>query len=141
MTDILPSGVVQARMNWDRWIADCWVCASALTVPPGTDAIACWDCGAAIGPILWPRDPDGIEMVLGFRPDPNTRSWEPGETISDLMAENAAHGIRPPQEWIALAEAAPDGRLELLGTTDDVITSGLLLAALPAGRPRPAIGT
>lgn len=139
MTDILLAGTVQARHNWNRWVADCGACTSALTVPPGTTEAFCWDCHAVIGPIVWPADPDGIEAILAMRPDPNTRSWDPGETLEDLLQENAAHGLIP-AEWHALADRM-GGVLELLGTTDGVITSGLLLDALPAGRPRPAIGT
>jgi hypothetical protein len=28
-----------------------------------------------------------------MRPDPTTRNWFPGETLHDLMFENASHGI------------------------------------------------
>jgi hypothetical protein len=139
VTDILLAGAIQARHNWGRWIVDCGNCSSALMVPPGTPRMTCWDCLSPIGPIVWPADPDGIELILGYRPDPNTRSWEPGETLEDLLRENTEHGLIP-DEWLALAQAQPDGRLELLGTTGGVITGGLLLEALPAGRPRPAIG-
>jgi hypothetical protein len=29
------------------------------------------------------------------RPDPTTRHWLPGETVDDLLAENAAYGVTP----------------------------------------------
>jgi hypothetical protein len=138
VTDLMLPGTVPARHNWNRWVADCRVCTSALTIPPGTAEVTCWDCGATIGPILWPPDPDGIEAILAYRPDPNTRSWEPGETLAELLAENAAHGLLP-DAWLALDD--PHGRLELMSTVGEVIVGGLLLDALPAGRPRPAIGS
>lgn len=137
-TDLTVAGTVEARHNWGRWIVDCCCCSSGLKVPPGTTEAVCWDCGEVIGPVVWPADPDGIEAILAYRPDPNTRNWEPGETLEQLLGENAAHGLIP-LGWFALADAA-GGTLELLGTTAGVITSGLLLETLPAGRPRPAIG-
>lgn len=148
MSDVVKPGTVYARHNWGRWIADCPACPSAVALSPGMDTAVCWDCGEKVDPILWPADPDGIETLLSMRPafvkDDNgswicPRNWEPGETLNDLLADNVTHGCIP-DRWRELAEAAPGGVLEILGTTDGVVTSGLLLDALPAGRPHPAIG-
>lgn len=35
----------------------------------------------------------GIERLLSMRPDELNRNWVPGETLIDLMAENAKHGV------------------------------------------------
>jgi hypothetical protein len=143
VTGIVVSEAVAARCNWSRWIVDCSSCPSALAVPVGTHEVSCWDCGQPIGPIVWPPDPVAITTLLAMRPlwvkseDGETwdcpRNWEPGETLEDLLRENTEHGLLPP-EWLALAEASPDGRLELLGTTDQVVTSGLVLTLLPPAR-------
>lgn len=138
MTNLAIIGTVYARHNWGRWVADCPTCPSALTVPPGTTGARCHDCGEVIGPILWPADPDGIEVILAMRPDPNTRNWEPGETLDDLLADNAIHGLIPAR-WHELTAAA-GGQLAVMDTVDGVLVGGLLADALPAGRPRPAIG-
>lgn len=141
MTDLMLSGAVQARHNWNRWVADCMTCRSALTVPPGTEFAGCWDCGGTIGPICWPNDPAGIEAILSYRPDPNTRSWEPGETLEDLLAENFTHGCVPP-EWDELC-AASGGQLVVLDVADQFVTGGLVMErrALLAGRhPEHMIG-
>jgi hypothetical protein len=54
----------------------------------------CWDCGAR-SEVLWPPDDLvwSIERLLLMRPDPMTQNWEPGETLTQLMWENGAHGI------------------------------------------------
>lgn len=142
MPDLSPAGVVYAEANHGRWIAKCPRpdCTNALALDPGQTAFACVaqdGCGQTAD-VVWPPDPDAIETLLMLRPVPGTRNWLPGETLEQLLEENAAHGLIP-AEWYALSDAA-GGTLELLGTTDGVLTSGLLLEALPAGRPRPAIG-
>ena len=35
----------------------------------------------------------GIERLLLMRPLPLNQNWNPGETLIDLMTENAVHGI------------------------------------------------
>jgi hypothetical protein len=91
---LILRGLVHARVNWGRWIADCPspFCRSALAVAPGTPAFTCEDCGAD-GEIQWPDRVDDISRMLAFRPNPVNRNWEPGETVWDLMDENARHGI------------------------------------------------
>lgn len=68
----------------------------------------CSYCGLRV-PIEWP-EPEliaGIMGVLNLRPVPHTRNWYPadhplalrlgvkehGQTVDDLKAENAAHGV------------------------------------------------
>lgn len=91
--ELLPGGgYVRARINFGRIVVDCpnRHCVSALTLPPGWPLYACWDCPTIAG-IVWPDNLPDIAAVLLLRPDPNTRSWNPGETLEDLVAENIAH--------------------------------------------------
>lgn len=125
MTELLIwSGVprVAARANWGRWIADCPRCTSALTLPPGRPTLECWDCGAR-AEVEWPA-PEfvaGVERLLSMRPLVNTRNWQPGEDLHDLLQENVEHGVMNP---LAL-EAATSGRT-LLAISGDRIDVDLL---------------
>jgi hypothetical protein len=51
-------------------------------------------CGLTC-PAEWPPNVEDIEFLLAHRPVPATRNWAPTETLHDLLAENAAHGILP----------------------------------------------
>lgn len=84
---------VEARVNWGRWVADCPRCPSADIAIPG-QPFKCANCGAKAD-IIWPSGEMrfGVERLLLMRPDPSKQNWEPGETLLDLMAENALHGI------------------------------------------------
>ncbi len=140
---VARTGVAYAEANWGRWIARCprpW-CTNAMAVSPGQPWFRCDGPGGCgwVARLSWPADPEAIEALLLMRPVERTRNWLPGETLETLLAENAAHDVLPPA-WRAMAEAAPGGVLELFGTTDGVVTSGVLLDALPAGRSRLAIG-
>lgn len=107
---------VPARANWGRWVIDCPTCTSALTLPPGAEAFACWDCGAR-AVVEWPA-PEfvaGVERLLSMRPAVETRNWVPGETLHDLLAENVQHGVMT-------ALALPEGPGALLAITGDRIT-------------------
>jgi len=136
------AGVAYAEANWGRWIARCprpW-CTNALALEAGQLEFACLGLGGcgATAEVVWPPDPQAIAALLAMRPVQGTQNWLPGETLEDLLAENAAHDLIP-AEWLALAASSPGGIVELLGTTDGVVTSGLLLDALDASS-RPAIG-
>jgi hypothetical protein len=39
---------------------------------------------------------EGVERLLAMRPNPKNRNWRPGETLIDLMTENAVHGVFDP---------------------------------------------
>ena len=43
--------------------------------------------------VAFPTDRAGIDAVLTRRPVPQTRHWRDGETITDLIKENASHGV------------------------------------------------
>lgn len=97
---------VLAYLNHGRWVADCSRpdCTGAELAVPG-EAFHCHNCGQ-LDTVTWPDNPDDIDAVLKLRPVPGTRNWFPkghplaeayqlpaGETVADLVAENAAHGI------------------------------------------------
>jgi hypothetical protein len=88
-------GVAYARANWGRWVIDCPtpLCLDALSLPPGVGFV-CPSCDARAD-VVWP-DPQTkalIEHLLMLRPDMTTQNWEPGESTTDLLLENLAHGI------------------------------------------------
>lgn len=133
--DLAVSGVAYAEANWGRWIARCprpW-CTNALAVDPGQQTFRCeyrvggcgWD-----SPVSWPADPDAIEALLIMRPAAQTRNWQPGETLEDLLAENAAHGCLP-AEWLQLPARTP-----LLATIDGRAAGGILHDQLEAAGRR-----
>lgn len=117
MTDLLIRGNY-VRANWGRWVADCPspFCLSAMQVWAGQRSTACMDCESPIPELIWPADPEAIEVLLSMRPDETTRNWLPGETLSDLLMENGAHGILP--------RALDWNMPTLLVTCDDMIIGG-----------------
>lgn len=82
-----------ARINHNRWIADCPDCASAVDVwRDGPYLMICPNCLNAVAGYLWrrvalPEDVAAIEDALMDRPIPATRNWEAGESVADLRAE------------------------------------------------------
>lgn len=90
--------------EWGLWVARCpqeW-CLGADHYGPGPntgrigglrdDRFTCPRCGTAV-PVAWPTDRNAIMHVLMQRPMPETRNWQPGESVLDLIIENATHGI------------------------------------------------
>lgn len=143
MTDLALAGVAYAEANWGRWIARCvrpW-CTNAVALEPGQVEFQCAgadSCGMS-AVIVWPADVDAIETVLAMRPVRRTQNWLPGETIEQLLAENAAHDCLPP-EWSALAAAAPEKRALLVTTVEQRVTGGLLQQEIEAAALRREIG-
>jgi hypothetical protein len=88
---------VAAKVNSGRWIIQCR-CGGAQLATPGQDRFFCIDClndyvGRQWVRVEWPASVAGIEAVLEARQDPHTQSWELGESVEDLQAENDAHGV------------------------------------------------
>lgn len=145
----------RARVNHGRWVVDCAspLCVSAMTLGPdredrtgrvwpglalGQVTMVCRDCGGVTDGVEWPPDPAGIELILSWRPDPENRSWEPGETLADLLRENAEHGLPVPG-----LDSLPAGEVTLLREIDGVAVGGHindLLARLVGAGNRPQIG-
>lgn len=112
MTDVLPYGDY-AHANWGRWVVFCSgrFCFNAMQVYPGQDITVCSVCETALGPLIWPADPEAIEAILMLRPDVRTRNWHPGEALEDLLAENVAHGIDLPNSPTGVLVRSTNGRL------------------------------
>lgn len=124
VTTVALRNTTYVRANWGRWIADCPspFCLSALQVFPGQELFRCLDCDTE-AEIAWPAASmvDGIERLLIMRPDPMSRNWDWGETLSDLLNENMLHGVLADDRLIA---AHPGGTL--LSISGDVITADTL---------------
>lgn len=85
-----------ARINHNRLIADCPDCNGAEFVwRDGPHLLMCCSCWNGRVGGLWravtlPDDITTIEAALSERVDPQSRNWQPGETVADLLAENEA---------------------------------------------------
>jgi hypothetical protein len=134
MSDLAPVGVAYAEVHRGMWIVRCPAayCWSAMAVTLGQPEFVCLgddSCGGA-APIVWPRDPTAIAALLRMRPDPTNRNWLPGETLQDLVAENAAHDCLP-AEWTALP-----GRTLIVYEVEGMAMAVLLADALPPAAQR-----
>jgi hypothetical protein len=138
VTDLAAPGTAYVEANWGAWKARCIRpdCTNAMQVKREQTVMTCEGldgCGMTAD-LAWPADPDAIEVLLLMRPVPRTRNWLPGESLDDLMVENAAHDLIPPR-WFGLSAAA-GGSLPLLETLDDRVVGGLLHAELVAAGRR-----
>jgi hypothetical protein len=86
-------------------------------------------CGAE-GRLSWPADPEAIEAILAMRPVPRFQNWQPGESLEELLSENAEHNCLP-AGWHAL-----ETRTLILATTEGRVTGGLLHDQLVAAGRR-----
>lgn len=89
-------GVVHGFVNWGRWVARCGLCPAPApaTLQFGDRSFTCVECGT-ITSIIWPSEEmrAGIVRLLKMRPTAINRNWLPGETLIELVKENAAHGL------------------------------------------------
>lgn len=89
----------RARVDHNRWIADCPDCGGAEFVwRDGPSVMICQNClnggiGHAWRAVEFPGDIAAIEAALLARPLPQNRHWSPGESVADLLAENAENGV------------------------------------------------
>lgn len=131
-TDLAVPGVAYAEANWGRWIARCpaGLCTNAVQVHRWQQRFECAGTGACgwTAPMVWPADPEAIEVLLAVRPDPKTRNWLPGETLQHLLFENAQHDVLPSH---LLTESG-----SLLDTLGERMIGGRLVQALPDYRRR-----
>ncbi|MFD9515953.1 hypothetical protein [Streptomyces sp. NPDC059979] len=73
-----PAGIllgekIYARINHNRWVADC-VCGSAQVVTPTDPRFACPECGYGWAQILFPASPEAAEEAVSARA-PHERNW------------------------------------------------------------------
>lgn len=147
--------VAYARVCWGRWVADCprdgCTQAEHFGADPitrhvggligtvfrcGTEGTVC-NCGAAVPSgcgltcaVVWPDNIAEIEKLLALRPAEQTRNWNPGEDLVDLMADNVAHGVGAPAQ---VEVGHPGGRL-LMVTEREIVTDRLGLDYFAARR-------
>lgn len=130
--DLAIPGLAYAEANWGRWVARCpsGLCTNAVQLTRWQERFECAGPGACgwTSPIAWPSDPEGIEVLLAMRPEAKTRNWLPGETLQDLLQENAIHDVLPPS-WLVESGC-------ILETRDERVTDGRLVSALPEYRRR-----
>lgn len=137
-------GLAYAYANHGRWVVDCprpW-CTNAMQARRGQMQFECLgpdSCGWT-SPLIWPPDPDAIEVILRARPANHVRNWRIGETLAELLEENAAHDCLP-AEWTESALAAPGGAAAILLAVDEVVVDGTILPAIEARRAQHAIET
>lgn len=95
------------EVNHGRWIVRCPLVdpqtgerCGGCQLASLTDArVLCVQCGNhQVGGrwvrVVWPDDPETIERVLLARPRLSTLNWHPEQSATELMLENAAHGVR-----------------------------------------------
>lgn len=84
-----------ARVNWGRWLGDCPTGdLDAPVIDPTWGVAVCLTCGSVFtSSIVLPANAAAIEAALMARPLVHTRNWDNSETLADLLAENAAHGL------------------------------------------------
>jgi hypothetical protein len=96
-TLVMP-GVTCAYANWARWVASCSYAAdcgdAAAELTRFQEGFICSDCGRP-NKVVWPAAETvyGVERLLMMRSHVKHRNWYPGETLIDLMTENAANGV------------------------------------------------
>lgn len=91
------SARVNVYVNEGRWVVDCPDCAGAQLAARTDRRFMCNECANVTiqgkwRPVVWPQEESGIEQALASRP-PRNAHWRPGETVTDLIAENARNGV------------------------------------------------
>jgi len=84
---------VPARVNHGRWITDCVTCGKSMLAHPAWRVGCCVECGAVYRDVRFPENVDDITNLLLARPRRETQNWEPGETLAQLLDDNAQHGV------------------------------------------------
>lgn len=72
-TGVLLGEQVWARINHNRWVADC-VCGSAQIVTPADPRFACTECGWGWVQVTFPEDSAAAEAAVEAEP-PHQRNW------------------------------------------------------------------
>jgi hypothetical protein len=89
--------VVRAEINHGRWLVRCPFCSGAEEANPGEPVFYCLSCGNAdfsgrVMLVAFPDERGAIEAAL-LRREMGNRNWSPGESLADLVRENAEHGV------------------------------------------------
>jgi hypothetical protein len=87
-----PTRQAFAIVRQGQWFVLCPRCRATHNAPTEDRQYFCLVCHGGIR-VVWPDDREDIELLLGNRPLPEQRNWEPPETVGDLRRENIQHGV------------------------------------------------
>ena len=84
-----PEGV-EARVNWGRWVADCFWCGTAMLTRPEWNVAFCGECGARYreDQVKFPADHKAIEKILLRRVQRRQQNWDKRQSVGELEQEN-----------------------------------------------------
>lgn len=78
-----PTGTVDdvyyARINQNRWIAECSSCGSAQVVSPSDPRYGCTECGWGWCALIFPTDPAAVEASLAALKPVYRNWWHPDD--------------------------------------------------------------
>lgn len=83
---------VPAVINHGRWLVGCPHCNTGIDVDPDWQLGVCFGCGGIYVAVMLPTNRAEIEALLVQRPR-TAQNWTPGETVEDLVRDNARHGV------------------------------------------------
>lgn len=94
---VAPAPPAVARLNKNRWLANCPDCSGAEYVWLEQLLFLCQSCwNETIGHqwrrVTLPRNLAAIERLVSHRRLEH-RNWEPGETLGDLRRDNRLHDL------------------------------------------------
>lgn len=89
---------LRAFVNEGVWKVQCDQCGEGQIAAVTDPRFLCTNCrnesvGGLWRQVRFPKDRETIERLLGRRPLIRSRNWRDPETVADLKAENAAHGV------------------------------------------------
>lgn len=96
--NVVPSPPIMARVNHNRWIADCPDCNGAEFVFLDELHFWCANCqNASVGHkwrrVKLPENRADIEAILLARPLPDNRNWSVDDDLNAMRQENLDHGL------------------------------------------------
>lgn len=96
---VSKEAVAYAIVRQARWVVKCPFCEYHYQYAHRSDPrFFCCDCGNApvngkwVG-VQWIDNPQDVEAELLKRTNPYNQNWEWGESIGDLVVENAENGV------------------------------------------------
>lgn len=98
-TKVSKAAVGYAIVRQGRWVVGCPFCQYHYQFAHRSDPrFFCCDCGNAPVKgqwvaVQWIDNPQDVETELLKRTDPFNQNWEWGESIGDLVMENAENGV------------------------------------------------
>ena len=87
-----------ARVNWGRWIADCFWCGTAMLTRPDWRIACCGECGARYAGemLLFPDEAEEIVRLLCSRIRRDQQNWDGGQSVDELARENGLPEVLTP---------------------------------------------